>query len=98
MFLRTYKDFPAECVTAVVVTDTQTKKRVEGVDVAIQHFHPIPEDFIDKLIAQGDVMYCSGGFTVEHMEPYLKKLEGEQSCVTGLPVTLTKKLIEQIQK
>ncbi len=38
-------------------------------------------------------MYCSGGFTIEHMEPYLKELEGEVETVTGLPRTLTQQLI-----
>jgi len=91
LFLRSYEHFPAVCVTAVVVTNTSNGKRVEGLDVAKQHFHPIPEDFMDKLIQQGDVMCCCGGFTIEHMEPYLKQLEGEVETVTGLPKTLTKK-------
>jgi len=94
-FLRSYRYHPAECVTAVCVYNTVTKQSFEGVDIAKQHFHPIPEDAIDGLIAQGDVMYCCGGFTIEHMEPFLKELEGEVETVTGLPKTLTFKLIEQ---
>ncbi len=28
---------------------------------------------MEKLIAQGDIMYCAGGFVVEQMEPYLDR-------------------------
>lgn len=46
-------------------------KTYEGVAIATQHFKEIPDDVIDKLIKQGDVMMCCGGFTIEHMEEYL---------------------------
>ena len=36
----------------VVVTNTRTKKRFEGIAVAKQYFHPIPEAVIDELIKQ----------------------------------------------
>lgn len=40
-------------------------------EVATQYFKEIPDDVIDRLIKQGDVMKCCGGFTIEHMEEYL---------------------------
>eukprot|EP01119_Soliformovum_irregulare_P000086 TRINITY_DN10066_c0_g1_i1.p1 TRINITY_DN10066_c0_g1~~TRINITY_DN10066_c0_g1_i1.p1 ORF type:complete len:191 (+),score=40.07 TRINITY_DN10066_c0_g1_i1:24-596(+) len=97
-FLASYAQHPAECITAVVVTNTQTKESVEGVSIAKQYFKPIPESFMEELIAQGDVMWCCGGFTIEHMEPYLDHLEGEKSNVTGLPKSLTQDLLNRIRK
>lgn len=94
-FLRSYKDHPATAVDAVVVTNLKTGQQFEGVATATQYFHPIPETFIDQLISQGDVMKCAGGFTIEHMEPYLKKLEGERETIEGLPKTLTQQLISK---
>lgn len=45
-------------------------------DVAKQHFDPIPEDVIDALIAKGDVLHSAGGFTVE--DPLLAPFLGER--------------------
>eukprot|EP01133_Synstelium_polycarpum_P010844 gene10844-12631_t len=70
-------------------------KRVEGTDVATQYFNKIPEDAIEALIAQGDVMYCAGGFTVEHMSEYTLRLDGEIETVMGLPKTMTNRLIQE---
>jgi predicted house-cleaning NTP pyrophosphatase (Maf/HAM1 superfamily) len=57
-------------------------QQFEGVATATQYFHPLPETFIDELISQGDVMKCAGGFTIEHMEPYLKYFSNKQSQLT----------------
>jgi septum formation protein len=70
-FLRSYKEAPAKAVVAVVVYNTKTGLFFEGIATATQHFQELPESFIDQLIAQGDVMWCAGGFTVEEMTPYL---------------------------
>lgn len=71
-------------VTSLVVTNQRAGKRVETVDVARQHFKPIPEDVIDALIAKGDVLYSAGGFTVEDplLAPYLGTREGTEDSST----------------
>jgi septum formation protein len=97
-FLRSYKDHPAEAVDGLVIINTATGKRAEGVATAKQYFHEIPEHLIDELIKQGDVMWCAGGFTIEHMTPYLKSLEGEEETIQGLPKTLTQQLIDQVRQ
>jgi len=96
-FLTSYARHPAECVTAVVITNTSNSKTAEGVAYATQFFHELPSEFIESLIEQGDVMSCSGGFAIEHMQQYLKHMEGEQETITGLPKTLTKQLLQQVQ-
>ena len=76
--------------------NTQTGQRAEGCDVAKQYFKDIPEEFMDKLILQGDVLKCAGGFTIEHMTDYLSMRDGEMETIMGLPKTLTYHLIQQV--
>jgi len=69
-------------------------KRVKKVAIAKQHFKEIPEWKIEELIATGDVLYCSGGFAIEQMEGFLGELEGERETIIGMPVAVTKELLE----
>ncbi len=72
-----------------------TGKWFEGVATAEQYFKPIPEEEIERLIAQGDVLTCAGGFAIELMEPYLDKRVGERETIIGLPKELTMSLLRQ---
>lgn len=63
--MKSYENTPAETHSALVLVDVKTKKRVQGVHVARQFFKPISEDVVDEIIAQGDIMYCAGGFIVD---------------------------------
>lgn len=97
-YLETYKKHPAQTNTAVVVTNTKTGKQAEGLDIAKVFFKPIPDSVIDALMKEGKVLQTAGGFMVEDtmLEPYVDHIEGETSSVTGLPLTLTKQLIEKV--
>jgi septum formation protein len=46
----------------------------------------MPDDVIDQLITEGDVMWCAGGLMVEHplVVPYITEIEGTQEAVMGL--------------
>jgi septum formation protein len=46
----------------------------------------MPDDVIDKLIEEGDVMWCAGGLMVEHplVVPYITHIDGTQESVMGL--------------
>jgi MAF protein len=94
-FMRAYEHHPAEAYCGVVVRNTGNDQEFFGCDRAVQHFKRIDDDKISELIAIGDVMQCCGGFVVEQLDGYLGPLEGEVECVEGLPVALTKRLIEQ---
>jgi septum formation protein len=98
-YLTSYGDRPAQTNTAVVVTNTQTKKQAEGLDIARVFFREIPSDVIDQLIAGGLVMKTSGGFIIEHplINPYIERIEGEESSITGLPLTLTNRLMREVE-
>ncbi len=93
-----YAKYPAETITAVVVVNTGTGKRAEGIDVAKVTFKLIPEKIIDEVIKKGEIFYCSGAFSIEDplLKKYIEKIEGERESVMGLPRKLTEKLIKKV--
>lgn len=94
-FLKSYAQFPAETVTAVVTVNTSTRKRFEGLDTAKVWFRDIPNNIIDQVIADGFVFRQAGGFSIEHpfLKSYIERIEGEIESVIGLPKDLTERLI-----
>lgn len=94
-FLLSYNEGPAEAIVGLVVTNTVTGKRYDGVATAKQYFHDITEEKISELLNIGDVMYCCGGFVVEQMTECLGTLEGEIETVQGLSADLTQKLLQK---
>ncbi|MDD5291012.1 MAG: Maf family protein [Patescibacteria group bacterium] len=99
-FLRSYGKYPVEVINAVVVTDTGSGKRAQGVDIAKAYFKEIPEEVIDKLIKMEDILNSAGGFLAEHelLRPYLKKYKGKEGNSLGLPKGLTERLILEVQE
>lgn len=97
-FLRSYGSHPAESVTAVVTINTKTGKRAEGIDIAKAHFKKIPENIIDEFIQKEIALHCAGGFTIKDplIAPYIDSVEGTYESIEGLPIELTKKLIEKV--
>jgi len=94
-FLRSYAEAPAETVTAVVVTNTATGVRRQGVDLARVWFRRIPEAVIDQVIAQGEIFSYAGGFSITDplLAAYIERVEGSTDSVIGLPKALTQRLI-----
>jgi septum formation protein len=97
-FLRGYAEGPAETVTAVVVTNTATGVRRQGVDRATVWFHRIPEGVIEQVIAQGDIFAHAGGFSITDplLEAYIEHVDGTVESVIGLPTALTRRLIRAV--
>jgi septum formation protein len=96
-FLRMHSQYPVETITAIVVTNnTLNKKQLSGVDIAKIWFYPIPENIIEQVANQEYVLNCAGGFSIDDplLKEYIKKIEGTSESITGLPVELTKKLIQ----
>lgn len=91
-----YAHFPAQTVTAVVVTNTETRERQEGVDTATVWMKPFPEDIIEQFIRQGGVFSWAGGFSVEKALQLglVKRMEGAVDSVMGLPIILTRQLLQ----
>lgn len=97
-FLQGYAHFPAQTVTAVVVVNTQTGERAQGIDIATVWMTPIPEELIDKFISEGNIFSYAGGFGVQDAIKYdlIDKMEGTVDSIIGLPKKLTKQLIRQV--
>jgi septum formation protein len=94
-FLRGYGEGPAETVTAVVVTNTATGVRQQGVDRATVWFRRIPEGVIDQVIAREEVFAHAGGFSITDplLEAYIERVDGTAESVIGLPAALTRQLL-----
>jgi septum formation protein len=99
-YLRSYTNSPAESVTAVVVVNTKTGKRAQGIDHAKQYFAPIPEIVIEQAISEGTVMKSAGGFLIENQlfKPYLLERTGDPTSIMGLPILLMTELIKNVQQ
>jgi len=89
---------PAETWTGVHAVNTATGALASGLDVAKVWFRPIPAELADQLIAKDYWRYSSGGFDVEDelVKEYVEKREGDVDSVMGLPLKLTRRLIEEV--
>ena len=58
--------FPAETITSVAITETETGRMVTGVDVAKIWFKEIPEDIIWLYLNSRDPFSHAGGFDYSH--------------------------------
>lgn len=85
-FIHSYSRSPAQTIGSVVCTNLASGSRHELVEVCTIHMSDMPDDVIDKLIDEGDVMWCAGGLMVEHplVVPYITSIEGTQEAVMGL--------------
>ena len=81
----------------MVVTDSVTGKRFEGLDIARAYFKEIPENVITQIIEKDGVMQCAGGFVVESalLKPYVERLQGASDSIMGMPLILTLNLLKK---
>lgn len=97
-FLEMYNNYPAETVSAILVTNLKTSKTSEGVDIAKIFFHTLLDADIDKLVKEKDTYTFAGGFGIDGMwAPYIKDIIGTRDSVMGLPKELTQKLIKEVE-
>lgn len=96
-FLKSYGKHPVETVTAVVVTNTETRKRKEGVDIAQVWLGSLPEEFIEEMMKNPRTFSGAGGFDINDpkIQKYIERIEGESGSIEGLPETLTRQFIEE---
>ncbi len=95
-FLGTLHLTSSETVTSVVVTRTAPFKSMSATDIARIYFRKIPEVVVREYIRAGNPYLNAGGFDCEHplIAPYVNRLEGEKESLLGLPLALTKQMIE----
>lgn len=96
--MRRSSDEPSATVTAVAVANTATGARAHGIDTVRIWIKPLPDDLIERLIEQGDVMGCSGALSIEEplLQPHVARVDGALDSVIGLPLALTRKLVESV--
>jgi septum formation protein len=99
-FMHFYNEHPAQTITAVVVTNTLTKKQAAKVDVVNVQFNFIPEAIIEQFIADSEIFSCAGGFQIEgrdgKLNQYIKAIDGAVDSVKGLPLKMLKELINLV--
>jgi septum formation protein len=90
---------PVETICGVVVVNTVTGKQAEDNDFAKVYFKPMSETLIREYIKYGNPLRLGGGFGIQHpmLAPYIDRIEGERVSVVGMPITLVKKLIADVQ-
>jgi septum formation protein len=94
-FLSSYGKEYSETINAVVVTNTKNGRQASGIDIARVYLRKIPKNVINKIIGEGIIFHCAGALRLEDplMKPYIKRIEGSEDSLMGLPKALTKKLI-----
>ncbi|KAJ3703493.1 hypothetical protein LUZ61_007198 [Rhynchospora tenuis] len=109
-FIKGYSKGHASTVGSVMVTNLKTGVRKGDWEKAEIYFHEIPEEVIDDLIKEGDVLYVAGGLMVEHpltspfveamvsshpLSSFVQTMVGTIDSVMGLPKALTERLIKE---
>ncbi len=100
LFLEKYgKGYPAETVSALVVTNTENGKQAEGVDIAKTYYNFIPQAAIEDFVKNGDPYSKAGGFAIQSpiLQPYQNRIEGTEDSIMGMPLELLEKLIKEVQ-
>jgi len=97
-YLQSYNFYPAQTNTAVVVTNTLTGKQAKRLDISKTYFKSLTKDKIDEIINSGKSMNTAGGFLSEDplFIPLIDRIEGDPTGVLGLPLELTRELIEKV--
>lgn len=98
-FLTSYRTEPAQTNSAVVVTNLETGKRADGLDVAMTYFAPMPNHVMATLATDEGILNSAGAFLIEHpvMKTYVAGIEGTPDSVMGLPLELTQRLMEEVR-
>ncbi|MCX6714365.1 MAG: Maf family protein [Candidatus Uhrbacteria bacterium] len=93
-----HRSIPPGTATAVCVANTSTGQRVCDVDFAKVYFSSIPDDLIDRLIADGRILISSGSFIVNDpiIDAYVDHIEGSLDSIEGLPLELVQSLLKQV--
>lgn len=90
------KGIPAVIYTGLVVVNTKTGKRASGVDECVVHWNSIPQEAIEKIIADGTIFATAGGFTNEIAEAYGREPLAVSDRRRGIPLYLLEELIQKV--
>jgi septum formation protein len=90
------KGIPAIIYTGLVVTNTQTGKQASGIDECPVHWNHIPEEAMEKIIADGTIFQTAGGFTNEIAVAFGKQPLASGDRRRGIPLYLFEDLVSKV--
>lgn len=97
-FLQDYANSRVQILSGVRVTNLATGAAMDGVHIATVTFGDIPDAVIEDLVSEGSCLGCAGGLKAEdpRMLPYETKSDLQEDHARGLPLALTKGLIQRV--
>ena len=97
-FLESYSNSSVSTVCGVVATHLPSMRQAVDTSVSSVFFGNISSEEIDRIINRGVVFTACGGFDIkdEDMSKSITRLEGSEDCIMGMPLTVTKRLVDQV--
>ncbi len=98
-FLRSYAAHPVEVVNGIVVANTATGRRVQGINRQTATYKPSFETVIADLLKTEDVMHCAGALQTEHplAMMHIDHMTGGQDGFMGMPLEVVKRLMREVE-
>ena len=86
-FLKEFQGSAHTVITAVVLYNGKQKSTTSRVARTKVTFAPMTDDEIQWYLESGEWHGAAGGYRIQSLASiFIEKIEGSQSCVTGLPI------------
>lgn len=86
-FLREFQNSTHTVITAIVLYNGKTKTTTSRVAKTKVTFAPMSDEEIQWYLETGEWHGAAGGYRIQSLASiFVSKIEGSQSCVTGLPI------------
>lgn len=86
-FLKEFQGGSHTVITAVVLYNGKQKSTTSRVAKTKVTFAPMSDDEIQWYLESGEWHGAAGGYRIQSLASiFIEKIEGSQSCVTGLPI------------
>lgn len=86
-FLKEFQGSSHTVITAVVLYNGKQKSTTSRVAKTKVTFAPMTDDEIQWYLESGEWHGAAGGYRIQSLASiFIEKIEGSQSCVTGLPI------------
>ena len=86
-FLRTFQGSTHSVITAIILYNGRKKTTSSRVCKTEVTFAPMTDEEINWYLDTGEWHGAAGGYRIQSLASvFIKKIEGSQSCVTGLPI------------
>lgn len=86
-FIKTFQGKTHEVLTSIVLYCGKTKSTTSKVCKTKVTFSPMTDEEIQWYVDTGEWHGAAGGYRIQELAScFIQKIEGSQSCVTGLPI------------